>query len=79
MQRIKRNITLIIRLPSSSIIVIVLSLGLPTVTLVSDIEDELTMRVKLSSLSNILSLTIETSNEAVVLPARKVIVYGPGI
>ena len=79
MQRIKRNTTLTIHLPSSFIIVIVLSLGLPTVTLVSDIEDELTVRVKFSSLSNTLSLTIETSNEAVVLPTRKVTGYGPDI
>ena len=70
--------TFIIYLPSSSIIVIVLLLGIPTVTLpLLGSVDGSTVRTNFSLLSNILSSIIITLNKAVILPAGNVTLYGP--
>lgn len=59
-------------LPSSSIIITVAWPGSPTGT-----EDELMMRIKLSSFSVMPSLVIETVKEILVNPAGNSILYGP--
>ena len=57
---------------SLSNIVTVALAGSPT------LKDEEMMRVKYSGVSNILSSIIETLNGALIFPAAKVTVYGPG-
>ena len=70
-------IDLVIYLPSSSIMVTVL-LEIPTSTLLGR-EVGSMVRMNVSSLSSKLSLFIETSNEAVVLLAENVTMYGPDV
>ena len=53
-------------------------LEIPTATLLGR-EVGSMVRMNVSSLSSILSLFIETSNEAVVLLAENVTVYGPDV
>ena len=68
---------LVIYLPSSSIMVTVL-LEIPTPTLLGRDVGSM-VRMTVSSFSSILSLFIETSNEAVVLLAENVTMYGPDV
>ena len=49
---------------------------MPTLTLLGS-EDGLMVRINSSSFSNMLSLIIGTSNEAVVVPADNMTSYGP--
>ena len=64
-------------LQSSSTMMTVASLGAPTVTPLG--SDELIASIKFSSISNIISSVIGTSNEAIVIPAGNVTVYGPEV
>ena len=57
----------------------VASLFASRVTILGGSDDELILNRKLSSLSNISSSLIMTSNEASVSPAENVTLYGPAL
>ena len=65
---------LLIALPSSSTIVTVASSGLPAVMILGR---EVIVTVKVSLSSNVLSSFIVIVNEVLVVPAVKVMSYGP--
>ena len=68
---------ILLYLPSSSIIVTAL-LEIPTVTFLGR-EFGLMVRMNVSSLSSKVSFSIETLNEALVLIAENVTMYGPEV
>ena len=57
----------------------VASLFVARVTISGGNVDALIFNIKLSSLSNISSILIMTSNETLVCPAKNVTLYGPAL
>ena len=66
-------------LSSFNMVTVASSLFVSRVTVSSDNDESSILNTKLSSLSNISSLLIVTSNEALVCPATNVTPYGPGL